>query len=189
MRLFIAIDLDDGIKENIKNLTADLKRSMQGVKWVRDEGIHITLKFLGEVPESKVEMITKTLEQVSTRYEALDIEICHLGRFPERGDPRIIWVGALESTGILKDLALDIEKELGKIGFEREKRSFKPHVTLGRVRRGRGSGKISSLMLENKVISFGSFQAKHIYLIRSILRPDGARYEKIGTFAFRKEPT
>lgn len=189
MRLFIAIDLEDEIKKKIKNLTVDLKRSMQGVKWVRDEGIHVTLKFLGEVQEGKVKEITKALEQVSSQYDALDIDICHLGRFPERGDPRVIWVGVLEKTGALRELAFGIEKELEKIGFERENRAFKPHVTLGRVRRGRKSERKSSPVLENKEISFGSFQAKHIFLIKSILRPEGAQYEKIGTFALRKGPS
>ncbi len=187
MRLFIAIGIDETIAQKIKSLIADLKGSLQGVRWVREDGIHITLKFLGEIDKIKSEEVILSLEQISSRYAAMSISISQLGKFPERGIPRVIWLGAQEDTGILKKLSADIEEEMEKIGFEKEKREFKPHVTLGRVKRYREAGKSIPINWSDKEISFGSFWAEHIFLMKSTLRPDGARYEKIKSFSFKEQ--
>jgi 2'-5' RNA ligase len=187
MRLFIAIDIDETITQKIKNLIADLGGSLRGVRWVREDGIHITLKFLGEVDATKADEVTRSLEQISSRHSAMSINISQLGKFPERGAPRIIWLGAQEDSGALKKLAVDIEEEMRKIGFEKENRDFKPHVTLGRVKRYQQVEKGIPAKWNHEEISFGSFRAEQIFLVKSTLRPDGARYEKIGNFTFREE--
>lgn len=187
MRLFIAIDINDAIKQRIRSLIADLRETLREVRWVNEDGIHITLKFLGEVDEEKAKAVAYSLEKVSSRFASMRISISHLGRFPERGSPRVFWIGAKEESGALRKLALNIEEEMEKIGFEKEKREFKPHITLGRVKRYRKAGKDFPVNWDDREVSFGSFCAEHVFLMKSTLRPDGARYEKIGTFAFMKE--
>ena len=159
------------------------------MRWIREDGIHITLKFLGEVDEGKVKQVTSALETISSLHSAVRILISGLGTFPEKGRPRIIWLGAREETGHLKGLVEGIEKEMEKIGFEKETRYFKPHVTIGRVKRYRDPGKGFFMKQEHREISFGSFQAEQIVLMKSTLLPDGARYEKIATFPLKKQPS
>ncbi len=188
MRIFIAIDIDDSIKNRISNLIVDQARSWKGVRWVREDGIHITLKFLGEADEEKVKQVALALEKVSSLYRPMNINISSLGCFPNKQKPRVIWLGAREETGDLKRLVNDVEKKMEDLGFKKEARDFKAHVTLGRVKSHRDAGKGILFKKEHETLSFGSFHADHIVLMKSTLLPDGARYEKIGKFPLKRPP-
>ncbi|MEW5806653.1 MAG: RNA 2',3'-cyclic phosphodiesterase [Acidobacteriota bacterium] len=182
MRLFIAIDVPENVKKELLNVLRTLEKIWRGVKWVRPEGIHLTLKFLGEVDESKVESIASALREVAARYQPFCINVSSLGRFPENGKPRVVWCGIREEKGTLVKLAKEIESRMELAGFEREDRDFKPHVTIGRVKVPGRDAEGLQFLGKQKEIHFGSFEADRFHLIRSILLPDGARYEKIQEF-------
>ncbi len=186
MRLFIAIEISSEVRQNLCSVMNDLRQVWTGVRFVRPEGIHLTLKFLGEVTEEKTERITTALNDVSRSHIPFRVEVRSLGRFPERGRPRVVWSGVREETGILPVLADQIEMAMEKIGFEKEKRGFKAHITLGRVKGGGGEDRGLRLLEENSERIFGSYEVDRFHLIKSTLLPDGARYEKLRTFELGK---
>ncbi len=186
MRLFIAIEISSEVRQNLCTVMNELRKVWTGVRFVRPEGIHLTLKFLGEVHETDSENIAGTLNDVRRLHMPFQVEVSSLGRFPEKGRPRVVWSGVKEETGILARLADDIEVAMEKIGFEKETRGFKPHITIGRVKGAGGEDRGLRLLEENSERNFGSYEVDRFHLIKSTLLPDGARYEKLRTFELGK---
>ena len=134
IRAFIAIELDGTIKKVIKDIQSNLKKSGADVKWVALDNIHLTLKFLGNVESRKIPIITKAIWQIAIQMYPFAITINSLGGFPSLNNPRIIWIGIDEGRSDLIELSRYSEEKLGCLGFKSEIRSFKPHITIGRVR-------------------------------------------------------
>jgi 2'-5' RNA ligase len=177
MRTFIAIDLDREIKERLTSLIQELDKVSKKIKWVRKEGMHLTLKFLGEIEEKKIPEVESILKDISSTSPPFLLSLKGTGTFPRgRKTPRVLWVGIEESQG-LKDLQSKLEEELEKRGFPREKREFHPHLTLGRVRRHSYLGGILSSLENNKEYDFGEMEVKKISFFQSVLKPTGAEYK------------
>ena len=134
MRLFIAIELSQTMREEISQIQTHLKYAGADVKWVEKDNIHLTLKFLGEVSEEKAGEIKQILDQIGKGTRNFEISLEAIGAFPNIEHPRVIWVGldkgAQESTA----LAAKVEEALLQIGFQKETRPFAAHFTIGRVR-------------------------------------------------------
>ena len=135
IRTFVAIDISDEARSNLDEVIDELKPRVAGVKWVRSKGIHLTLKFLGNVPESMISSIGSVLEETSGRVKPFDVSVNSLGAFPNPRRARVIWVGLDEPTGNLSALAKNIDRGMETLGFEPESREFRPHLTIGRVRK------------------------------------------------------
>ncbi|WP_022853167.1 RNA 2',3'-cyclic phosphodiesterase [Thermodesulfatator atlanticus] len=186
-RLFLAINFPVKVKEKLKELQEDLASSRAQVRWVRPEGIHLTLKFFGEVPEEKIPAIAKVVEQVlkDLRLSELELGIKGMGAFPSLRSPRVVWVGL---TGNLKALVLlqqKLEEAFEKIGFPREKRPFVPHVTLGRVKSYQRKEALFNKIkehLEDEVIPTGEIKIGELILYESTLHPKGAIYTPLKRF-------
>ena len=183
MRTFIAIDIPENIKDSIELYVSPLKGERAKITWVKSGNVHITLKFLGEIPEEKVPEIYKCLEKCVKGLKPFEVEITGAGGFPDMRRPRIIWVGLKKGTDELKKLANSIDDELSNLDFEKEKRGFKPHLTIGRVKYINDiSGfidKMSRLKFEG-----GTFTADEIFIIKSELKPTGAVYTKLESIKF-----
>lgn len=176
MRLFVAVDMDERIKENLKPLIEKLSQ-IKGLKAVEKENLHTTLIFLGEVPEAKLADIQKALSRVE--FESFKIALKGIGRFPNRGDPRVIWVAILDGKDEIVRLADSVYSELRKLGFKRDK-PFEAHITVARVKR-----KIPGLdeILEDfKNADFGEMVVREFKLKQSILTPSGPIYKDIYIF-------
>jgi len=143
MRTFIAITLSEEIKEELKKIQDKLKLTNADVKWVDIKNIHLTLKFLGEVDEEKINKIIKILNEVSKEISGFNLSLGTLGVFPKLESARVIWVGLKKGDKETKEIAKILEEKLAKIGIPKEKRPFSSHITLGRVR--------SNLNLKNLV--------------------------------------
>jgi 2'-5' RNA ligase len=182
MRTFIAIDLDDSLKKALEALVGELTPLAKSVRWTRAAGMHMTLKFLGEIAEADAARVISTLEEVAPRHPIFDLVLEGTGAFPPgRRDPRILWVGAVPEPPLLA-LQEDIEKGMEKLGFEREKRRFHPHLTLGRVKFSSG---IDSLVQELKKYQdhmFGGMSVQKFTFFQSTLRPSGAEYSVLKEF-------
>lgn len=179
IRSFIAIEVPQGIKKGISEIQERLKRIGADVSWTRPEGIHLTLKFLGEVEEERLAKIQKAIKEASKGFSPFVIEFGGIGVFPNLKAPRVIWVGIKESEK-LNSLQDAIESETERLRFKREARAFTPHLTLGRVRSSRNRDALIRAMEEFEKIELGSLNVEDVSLMRSELRPKGAIYTQIG---------
>ena len=177
MRLFIGIEIPSELKEEIFKIQKDLKKL--NIKLVEKENFHICLKFLGEVNESLVQEIYSVLENITLSKNAFEVSLKGVGVFPNISNPRVVWVG-VESDEIL-NLAEEIDFNLSKLGFEKEKRKFVPHLTLGRLRDKKGKQIIKEFLDKYKNLKM-KFYVDKITLFKSKLSPKGPTYKKIKEF-------
>jgi RNA 2',3'-cyclic 3'-phosphodiesterase len=184
MRLFVALDLPDPVREAIRGLIAQLKPESLSARWVRPEGMHITLKFLGETDPSKLDSIRSALSAVHSP-QPVEMRFGGLGFFPSERRPRVIWIGVEASPNLAK-LAADVEHALHPLGFAPESRAFVPHLTLARFESPKGVESLVRRAGELGASHFGSASETQFHLFQSILRPSGAEYRRLETFAFVK---
>lgn len=180
MRAFVAIDLDDETKDKLWGLVQELRAYKSDVRWVKRDSLHLTLKFLGDVPEGRLPSIEEALYGAASFTGPFEIEIKGTGAFPSYSRPRVLWVG-IKETDRLFGLQQEVEDKLLELGFEKEKRPFHPHITLGRVRSQRGLQEVLREIRRYKALEFGKIYVTEFVLMESILQPDGARYRKVFT--------
>lgn len=178
IRAFIAVQISPDVGEKIAAAQSELKRSLKGIRWVNPDNFHFTLKFLGAVKEEDVPSISSRLEYASHSFSGFPIAARGIGVFPDIRRPRVLWVGLAAEK--LRPLAMDLERELEPLGFDPERRDFKPHLTLGRWR---DSGALSEPLRKEierwKDYDFGESWIKEIVLFQSVLKPDGALYSPL----------
>lgn len=184
IRTFIAIELDENIKDGLTGLQERLKGevSQGSVRWVRPEGIHLTLKFLGDVPADQIGEITEALRKSCQGFAPFSLSCGGLGCFPNFKHPRVVWVGIQEETKALARLHKSIEENVAPLGYPTEKRKFSPHLTLGRVQRRVSSGdlrRLGDLVAASEIGTLGQMQVRSVSLMRSDLRPSGAMYTRL----------
>jgi 2'-5' RNA ligase len=175
VRAFIAIDLDPGIKTALEALVRALKATRADVRWVGPPGMHLTLKFLGEIDTERAAGIGAVLTAVAGRHGAFPIRLEGTGSFPSERDPRVLWAGLAVEPRLLA-LQSDLETALEAEGFERESRPFSPHLTLGRVK---GPGRMPEAMAElarHRGDAFGAMTVRKLTFFESRLLPQGAEY-------------
>lgn len=181
MRLFIAIDLPEVLIKKIKILQDEIKRGCRArVSWSIPENIHLTLKFLGEVQEGKIDDIKEKIEDAGKGVGPFLLSVNGIGYFPNPHRPRVIWVGIKTYDNMLNTLYERLESGLKELGFEKEDRRFHPHLTLGRIkeitRKTALKGMPDNL---NGSDELGKFKAEGICLYKSELNPKGAVYTKL----------
>jgi len=179
MRTFIAVEIDPQVKENLKRMVHQFKKVSSKVKWVKPTAMHLTLKFLGNVNSTKADQVIKIMDKITQKYPPFDLFCSGIGTFPlKTRKPKIIWAGIKESS-TLKDIYLEIENELERIGFSKEKRSFHPHLTLGRVKKKAAVQNLLPELKKNEKMDFGKSKIKGVILFKSTLSPQGAVYDKL----------
>ena len=182
MRTFIAIDLDDSLKKALETLAGELRPLAKSVRWVGAAGMHLTLKFLGEIAEADAARVSSALEEVAPPHGVFALVLQGTGAFPPgRRDPRVLWVGVAPGPPLLA-LQEDIEREMEKLGFEREKRPFHPHLTLGRVKFPSRLDLLIQEMRKYKDQWFGEMSVQKFTFFQSTLRPSGAEYTVLKEF-------
>jgi 2'-5' RNA ligase len=184
VRAFLACDPPEEVKRGIAAIQARLKKQFGGaVRWVRPEGIHLTLKFFGDIPIGAVETIGGVVHEQVRGLSPLTLQVQNIGAFPNANRPRVIWLGITGDVGRLVALQKKIDTGLHAYGFEQEERAFSPHLTLGRVKSPQGMAGLGNI-IEAGDATAGEFQAAELILFKSDLRPDGAVYTKLGVFPF-----
>ncbi len=181
IRTFIAIELNQDLQDSLTRLQDRLKRQVpeRSVRWVQPKGIHLTLKFLGDVPAPRMASVSQAVEAACRGFNPFKIELVGLGCFPNPHRPRVVWVGVREPTGALNRLQKAVESALVELGFEPEDRPFTPHLTLGRVQRNVGQSdqqRLGELIAASDVGLLSAMTVPSVNVIRSDLRPDGAVY-------------
>ncbi|MCS7295105.1 MAG: RNA 2',3'-cyclic phosphodiesterase [Chloroflexota bacterium] len=189
-RLFVACEVPQEVKDAIAGVIGQLRdRSGNAVRWVRPEGVHVTLKFLGEVPQKKLPAIKLALQEAVSRHYPFNLEFSNIGSFGGREGLRIMWIGIAGDILRLEALARDVNLALSVVGFEPERRPFRPHLTLGRVRDEVGTRQRAELEVEvyKTEVPQCAWRTSEITLMRSRLGPGGAQYDVIATFPLRAQ--
>lgn len=182
LRAFIAIKLSDELRGHIGEVQAELKRrafGRDGLGWVRPEGIHLTLRFLGDIAEERVEALGALLRDVAVEMMPFGLEARGIGAFPNLRAPRVIWLGlhgTPESMEALRHIQARVEEGVAGLGFPREPREFTAHLTLARVRDRQSGAALAKVLEANQDRAVGSFIATSVGLIKSELRSAGAVY-------------
>jgi RNA 2',3'-cyclic 3'-phosphodiesterase len=184
IRAFIAVELPDSVEEFLEDVSSRLKKCGADVKWVKTNGIHLTLKLLGQVDTDLVPIIERNLRLLFGQQKPFFLHVSGLGAFPGLARPRVIWAGLNDPEGITPRLASKVEEILEPLGFQREKRPLTPHLTLGRVRSNKNCGDLIEAVRQGMDISGPTFEADHAVLFESVLKPTGAEYSVIGSFGF-----
>lgn len=184
-RVFLAIDLPGDVKEQIVAIQNKLKFLLEGVRWVRPEGIHLTLKFFGDILSDDIAQISEVIENKTRDAVPTTFNTDKIGAFPNLERPRVLWLGMTGDTQKLLTLQQAIETGLEPHGFKREKRRFRPHLTLGRAKSSRGMilGLSEAVTTENNY-NTGDFTAQGLTLFQSELKPGGAVYTELAYFPF-----
>jgi 2'-5' RNA ligase len=189
MRAFVAIDLPPEVRARIQELLQALRIIAGHVRWAHLEGLHITLKFLGEVPPALVPEVEAGLRSVRVSEGSLPLEIGVRGSgfFPNERSPRVVWLGIEAGPG-LAEIAGRIEATLLPLGFAKEDRAFSPHLTLGRIREPGPLTALREQLQKRAPLELGFFNPQDFFLYESQLARGGSIYRKVARFAITAGP-
>jgi 2'-5' RNA ligase len=185
MRCFIAIDIPEEIRADL----ADLQKELAGrldvhkgdLKWVEPEGMHLTLKFLGEVPDNQVADVCNVVKEVAAQHPAFDFSVKEVGTFGGHS-ARVLWVGSGLDCPELLALQQDLEEQLEQAGWPKEGRQFSGHLTLCRIRNSKAGEKVAKLAEQYKDYDLGTVRGEAVCVYESQLRPEGPIYTRLGNY-------
>jgi 2'-5' RNA ligase len=179
-RLFIAIELPTSTRQGVQDHINQLRQAFPETRasWICEENVHLTIKFLGDTPVTKVEALSQAVQRAAHQVLPFELIVCECGAFPPRGQPRVLWIGIKDPTNNLTKLYRTLEDECANAGFTREGRPFHPHFTIARLRQPPGARRLAEL---HKEIGFDPVAVKisDVCLVRSELKSEGSRYTAI----------
>jgi RNA 2',3'-cyclic 3'-phosphodiesterase len=192
LRCFVAVEVaSPALCRALEGAQSGLKRAFglpDPVKWVPAHQFHFTLKFLGEIPEEAAGRAVAALERVTAGLAPFPLRSAGLGGFPTAERPSVLWAGVTDGKAELSALADAVERELVADGFPRERKPFKPHLTLGRVREGaRVPAAVPQMLAQAHGQEFGTARVERVVLMRSELTPRGSIYTVHGFSSMREE--
>jgi 2'-5' RNA ligase len=181
LRLFIAIELSPEVKQGISRLQGNLKQRLppRVVRWTNPEGIHLTLKFLGDTSPDKVQAVTQGILAAAAGFEPFELRVAGFGCFPNPRRARVLWVGVPDVPKALAGVQRAIDLQMARLDYARETRPFSPHLTLGRVNDRASPDErraLADLLERTEVGGLGVVPVQEIVLFQSELRPEGAVY-------------
>ena len=189
MRVFIAIDIGEEIRKGLSELQAELQSKVDikksDVKWVNPKGIHLTLKFLGEIKDKDVVAVCNITKEVAGRHKSFELDVESVGCFGGR-NPRVLWVGIGKGCDNLLELQRDLEQQLDSAGWPAEEREFSGHLTLCRIRNPKAGAKLAQISQTYKDFKLGSFPAESVTVYQSQLMPSGPVYIVLGNYKMRE---
>jgi 2'-5' RNA ligase len=180
LRVFYAVELPAEVRLSAAAHIARLRDAVPGVRvsWEREEKLHITLKFLGEIAQSRLQTLAGAASQAVRSTKPFTLALEGAGAFPSRGLPRILWLGITDASGLLAQLQGNLEEECERAGFAREERPFRPHLTIARIRAPQAARKLARVHQESGFEAMG-FSVNELVLMRSELGKSGSSYTLI----------
>jgi 2'-5' RNA ligase len=183
VRTFIAIELSPDILAQVGRLQDRVREDLPPglVRWVHPEGIHLTLKFLGDVDQAALPEIEQALRAACAPHAPFDLRVADMGCFPNPRRPRVVWIGVEDESHSLVPLQRDVEQAIAPLGFPTEQRGFQPHLTLGRVKERRQADELEALgaYIARAKVRVGQMSVDSVHLMRSELLPGGAVYSAL----------
>jgi 2'-5' RNA ligase len=184
-RLFIALELPAEVRKKIAHHIDRLRTEMADVRasWAREQNVHLTLKFLGDVPIERVEAVSRALQRAATGAASFEMEIRGCGAFPPRAQPKVLWIG-ISDVLEMSNLHDATERECARLGFAREGRPFHPHLTIARLRASSGARALAEL---HERLGFAPMlvRVSDVCLVRSELGSTGSRYTIVARHQLR----
>lgn len=185
VRVFVSVGLSGEAREALVDAVERMRREVpEGIQWARPDGLHLTLKFLGNIPSGDVKPLLECVRETARANPAFGLQLRGLGTFPDRRKPRVLWAGVSGDLDALSSLQQTVEEGINALGHSPERRPFRPHITLGRPRRRVADGELARI---GAVVSglappvSVSWQVESLDLMRSELRPSGAVYTALGS--------
>ena len=189
IRCFVAIEIPETIQTLLTSAQEELRKYIRGASWVKRGNIHLTLKFLGDVAPNQISVIKNVIEQVTDTRSPFSMELGGIGAFPNLSRPRIIWAGVKTGADEVAAIAREIDVGLGRHGYERDKKSFRPHLTLARLKRRVNLKPLVDVFQHYDTINGARMIVKQIRLVQSNLRRSGAVYTPLETCCFNNRST
>ncbi|MFW6457776.1 MAG: RNA 2',3'-cyclic phosphodiesterase [Planctomycetota bacterium] len=184
MRTFVAIEMDEDCRRNLATAVEQMEHVVETVKWVDPESAHLTLKFIGQLDEDDVPRAVATLQQAADDSRPFIMNISGISAFPSEENPRVIYAPIEEDDDILIQLANDVDARLAdNLGVDRDERDFIPHITLGRLKKGKTCPPVKELAREAGKSNFGRVEVNEMVLMKSDLTPRGAVYTPLDRIA------
>jgi RNA 2',3'-cyclic 3'-phosphodiesterase len=183
IRAFLAVDLPDTYRVGLATVQDYLKKSGADVRWTAVAGIHLTLKFFGEIDEDQVDTLAAAAADITCATPPFTLNVQGVGTFPGARNPRVIWLGLSGQTETLAVMVRNLEQAFAPLGFSPEKRSFTAHLTLGRVRSSQGREALGRALQTVTLPDFPELLVDQLVLFRSTLRPQGALYTPLRQIA------
>ena len=187
LRTFVAIDLPVAIQEALDSFEKELQKAQAPIAWIKPERIHLTLKFLGDVAPERIPEIQKSLKKAAGVVSPFRLQPSGCGAFPTVKQMRVIWVGLTGDGGALDKLQQGVEGAMAELGFKREDRPFRPHLTVGRVKGRQHLRSLQDLLIARQGFEAEAFDVTELVLYKSELRPEGARYTPLFRKTFNPE--
>ncbi len=182
MRAFVAIELSGEVRESLAALRERFRKTGAKASWVKTENLHLTLRFLGDVPEPDLARLGGLMENACAAYPPLRLAARGTGVFPNARRPNVLWVGLETLEGDLGALQSALEPTVRAVGLPPDKKRFHPHVTLARLKDHRRLGSLPDLLEETAAFDGGEFTAGAVSLFHSELTGGGAVYRKLREF-------
>ena len=184
-RTFLAIDPPEAVRREMGRIQEQMKRTVRGlIRWIHPEGIHLTLKFFGDITGDDITRIADAAEQEATTKKPLELQVKTVGVFPDLKRPRVVWLGMAGDVDRLLALQTALDKRFAALGFPKEDRPFRAHLTLGRIKTSKGLLGMAQAVEQGAAAEAGSFRAAGLTLFKSDLKPAGAVYTKLAEFPF-----
>lgn len=187
LRTFIAIELPDEIQKKLGDFSNSLKNPQDKISWVSPKNIHLTLKFLGNVPVGDIDSIQNVISDTAKLYTSFEASIKGTGIFPSERSPRVLWIGTDKGKEDIKIIYTDMENRLASIGIPKEERGFTAHLTIGRIKYIKDTKEFAQNISKHKEDLFGNFTVDSISLVKSILTPKGSVYETLYKAALKND--
>ncbi len=183
IRSFLAFELPLDIKEIVARVSSEIRKSPLNVRCVHVDNIHLTVIFMGNIKTGDIVNIGAEVEKVCFRYSSFDVSLREMGFFPNKRNPRVLWLGLdgdLERMSHFRD---SLQKQLGPFGIKEEKRRFTPHLTLGRFRNShKGKSHLNEFIMRYRDLTSPVCPLNELILFQSTLKPSGAEYTKLGSW-------
>ena len=181
MRIFLAINPPGEVRQRVRDATAPLRENSDGIAWVAEQKVHLTLKFIGEMPEGAVEPLVNAMTAIARTHAAPVVHLETVGAFPNFRRPRVIWMG-IDQEPRLELLHHDVELACDQLGHELDGRAYRPHLTLGRVRGPLDDEQLKRLRSTARRIRFtDQFFARSIDVMQSVPGPGGSTYSIVAS--------
>jgi len=176
-RTFVAIELTRDLRVSVIEHINHLRREFPEVRasWTREENLHLTLKFLGEVPVGDIPKLSASVENATREFQAFEFVVSGCGSFPAHGSPKVLWIGITDHSDRLQRLHQHLEHECEQAGFPQEARPFHPHLTIARLRSSRGARRLAQLH-KDRAFAQSTVPVREVLVMRSELSNAGSRY-------------
>ncbi len=189
IRTFVAVDVADAVRRRAARLIELLSASGSDVKWIEPQNMHLTLQFLGDVPQADVPAVCQALERAVAGFPPFPMSLLSAGAFPHVGRPSTIWIGVAEGAKELGTLQQAIQRALKPLGFPPERRAYHPHLTIGRMRRGDGPARqgLGQTLREQQAFDAGSSMIDQVIVYASYLERAGPTYQAMSRIGLTGE--